>query len=94
MPPLRDLSDLATERVIFMFGSSHHRSCAVDHQCSQVNITVLADARQAMLVTRAMLSRCDAYASSHLPTLVILPGIAHTRHHGGGGHRTDTAKLL
>ena len=92
MSPCRDLCDPATERIIFMFRCSHHRPCTVDHQRSQVNITAFTDAEQAMLVTRAMLPRGDADASSHLPTLAILPGISHRGHHGRRGHRTDAPR--
>ena len=65
MPPCRDLGDPATERVIFMFGSCHHRSGAVDHQHSQVSITALTNTKQAMLVARAIKISRGVVAGMH-----------------------------
>ena len=66
----------------------------MDHQHAQVNITAFTDAKQAMLVTGTILPGGEADGSSHLPAVVILPGIAHCGYHGGGYHRTETAQLL
>ena len=63
---VRDVGHPATEPIVFVFCSSDHRSCSVDHQRTQINITAFTDAKQPMFITRTVLFGRDADRCSSL----------------------------
>src|SRR5210317_1074080 len=89
---VRDVGHPAAEPIVFVFCSSHHRPGTVDHQRTKINITAFTNTEQAISVSVTVLLGGDAYRGRHLPTLLILPGIAHRGDHGRGCHRTDTTQ--
>jgi len=88
-----DAADPATEPFVSVPGFSYHRSCTVDHQRSQIDITAYTNTEQAIFAPGAMLFGCDADGGRHPSSLVILPGITHRGYHARGYHRSHTAQL-
>ena len=83
MSPRGNVRQPPTEPVVFVFRSRDHGPCTVDQQGTQVDITALGDAEQAILAAGAMLSRWQPQRRGHLPALVVLLGSAD------GGHLSD-----
>jgi hypothetical protein len=90
--PARSLAqrrDPQRDRIAAPVGRHHGGLGTLDQQAAQVGVASFGDAAQAVLATRGVLARGQAYPGPELRTVPELLEVSHRGHRGAGGHGAD-----